>query len=150
MKNYRVILIAVIVISFLAGTALGYWGGQAHLKHRFLKSRFDQEYLKTKVMGKLDNMLRLDDEQRVMITTIVDETIKEHKEMLKDFRSKMEKLRDKKSREMKAVLTDEQKEKFEEWQEKRKEKWIEKKAKYMGHMGYIMCPRGCGYHERRY
>ncbi len=128
MKNYKIMLIAIIVISLIAGTAFGFWGGQTYIRYRFHKGRSNGEYLKSKILNRLDNILRLDDEQRASITAILEDIADEHKEILKDFKDKMKAVRDKKGEEIKTVLTEEQKKRFDEWKEKRKKKRLRGKT----------------------
>lgn len=131
MKNYKFMLIAVIIISVIAGAAAGFWGGQTYIRYRFHKGLSDSEYLKARILNKLDNLLGLDEKQRASISAILDNGIKEHKGVLKGFRSKMKALRGKRIKEIEKVLTKEQKEKFSEWKEKRKKKWQRRKTRYM-------------------
>ena len=132
MKNYRIMLVAVIAISLIAGTAFGFWGGQTYLRYRFHRSRSNGEYLKARLLNRLDNMLQLNDEQRASIAVILEDTARDHKKILEGFKDKMEAVRDKRTKEIKTVLTEEQKNKFDAWKEKRREKRPKRRARHPG------------------
>ena len=128
MKNYRIILIATLVVSFLAGTASGFWGSQKCLQRRFFKGHDSQQF-KSRLLTKLDRALQLDEKQRASISAILEDSAKEHKGVMEDFKSKMKGLRAKNFEKIKRHLTEEQREKLERLQKKMEKRREERRAR---------------------
>ena len=117
----------IILLAFLLGTLCGSLATHLLYCHRFdwiMGGR--GEGREEVLVNRLDSMLKLDDRQREQVKVIVHETHQEIMAMRQQIRPQMEALVEKAHVKINAILTPEQRVKFEKMVAERKEKRREK------------------------
>ena len=105
--------VLLVAVAFVAGALIGFAGGRVysiyHLLHRGPRS----EFVRDRILGHLDRELSLTPQQREQIGGIMDRHHKRMQELTESIRPQMHQELDSANREIEAVLTPEQRKKYE-------------------------------------
>lgn len=105
--------ILLVAVAFVAGALIGFAGGRVYSIYRLLDRGHGPEDMRSRVIRHLDRELTLTPQQRDQITAIMDAHHKRMQQISEGIRPQMRQELDTANREIEAVLTPEQRKKFE-------------------------------------
>lgn len=131
-KNLKPLLIMSIMFSTILGSSAcpscDHEIGEKKARHGLKKH--EKGHFKEKKSNHLAGKLNLTEEQKAKVDSILEAKHKERKAIFENVHPKMEALRKSTDKEIRAILTPEQQEKFDKISEKREEKIKEWKSKF--------------------
>src|SRR5438552_9550492 len=106
--------VLLVAIAFLAGALIGFAGGRVYSIYRlFGAGHGGHEFMRQRILGHLDRELKLTPQQKDQIGAIMDRHHKRMTEISEGIRPQMRQELDGANREIEAVLTPDQRAKYE-------------------------------------
>src|SRR5262249_18041771 len=106
--------ILLVAVAFVAGALIGFAGGRVYSIYRLFDRGRGPEFMRERILRHLDRSLNLTPQQRAQIGAIMDRHHKRMQQLTEGIRPQMRQEIDGANREIEAVLTPEQRAKYEE------------------------------------
>ena len=106
--------ILLVAVAFVAGALIGFAGGRVYSIYRGFSHNRGPEFMKTRILHHLDHELNLTQPQRDQIGAIMDRHHKRMQQISEGVRPQMRQEIESANREIEAVLTPEQRTKYEQ------------------------------------
>jgi len=106
--------VLLVAVAFVAGALVGFAGGRVYSISRLFDRGHGPDTMRTRILHHLDRELKLTPQQRDRIGAIMDAHHKRMQQLSEGIRPQMHQEIDSANREIEAVLTPEQRTKYEE------------------------------------
>lgn len=128
MNRTKVKLVAGIVALFIIGGIIGLLGDRLYMEHKLRRlTEFNSEQRKAYILQKYTKELHLTEAQQVEIRKIIDEKSEEIAQNTQRYKADIDKIRQRYDERIKALLTPEQRQLYEEMKQRIKERWKKEK-----------------------
>ena len=128
MNRTKIKLVAGIVALFIIGGVIGLLGDRLYMEHKLRRlTEFNSEQRKAYILQKYTKELHLTEAQQIEIRKIIDEKSEEIAQNTQRYKEDIDKIRQRYDERIKALLTPEQRQLYDEMKQRIKERWKKEK-----------------------
>jgi protein CpxP len=128
MNKAKIKLVAGIMALFIIGGIIGLLGDRLYMEHKLRRlTEFNSEQRKAYILQKYTKELHLTEAQQVEIRKIIDEKSNEIAQNTQCYKEDIDKIRQRYDERIKALLTPEQRQRYDEMKQRIKERWKKEK-----------------------
>jgi protein CpxP len=130
MNRTKIKLVAGIVALFIIGGVIGLLGDRLYMEQKLQRlTEFNPEQRKAYIMQKYTKELHLTEAQQAEIRKIIDEKSDEIAQNTQRYKEDIDKIRQRHDERIKALLTPEQRQLYDEMKQRIKKRWKKNKNK---------------------